>query len=189
MELTFSDAQIRQLFGSEDAENESSERFHEYFIKNRAYENLRTELPLRILVGHKGVGKSALLRYSYEEDRRNGVLSIFLKPDDLSELLRAESGSDINSLIDAWKTGIQKAVADKAIENITDGAFDEVDQSIVVFGARKISAIVRDCLKAYSEKIADAAQSAVYKNFLDKNKVNIYIDDIDRGGLLGRRIL
>jgi len=38
--LTFDDLQIRQLFGSEDAESEDLARFHEYFIKNRAYENL-----------------------------------------------------------------------------------------------------------------------------------------------------
>ena len=68
MKLDFSDLQIRQLFGSEDAETEKSDRFHEYFVKNRAYENLRAELPLRILVGHKGVGKSALLRFSFDEE-------------------------------------------------------------------------------------------------------------------------
>lgn len=61
MKLSFDDKQIRDLFGSEDAENESHDRFHEYFIKNRAYENLISDLPLRVVVGHKGVGKSALL--------------------------------------------------------------------------------------------------------------------------------
>ena len=66
--LTFDDVQIRQLFGSEDAENEDSARFKEYFVRNRAYENLVADLPLRILVGHKGVGKSALLRHAYKID-------------------------------------------------------------------------------------------------------------------------
>jgi hypothetical protein len=180
-ELKFTDAQIRELFGSEDAENESSDRFQEYFVKNRAYENLRSDLPLRILVGHKGVGKSALLRYSHEEDRKRGVLSIFLKPDDLSDLLKVGPEAEINALIDAWKSGIKRAVADKAVENITEGKIDEVDQGLVTFGARKLSAIIRDALKAYKPEIADAAQSTIYDNFLSKNRVNIYIDDIDRG--------
>ena len=179
--LTFSDQQIREIFGSEDAENESKERFREYFIKNRAYENLRSELPLRILVGHKGVGKSALLRYSHEEDKKNGVLSIFLKPDDLSELLKADAGSDINTLIDAWKSGIKRAVANKAVENITEGAVEDVDQSIVVFGARKLSAIIRDALGHYKPDILDGVQSTIFDSFLSNNRVNIYIDDIDRG--------
>lgn len=181
MQLDFSDAQIRQLFGSEDAETESSDRFHEYFVKNRAYDNLRANLPLRILVGHKGVGKSALLRYSFEEDSSLGILSIFLKPDDLSDLLKVSTGTDINTLIDAWKTGIRKAVAEKAVENLTDGAVDGVPEGIVKIGARKLTAIVKDALAAYKPDIVSSAQLLIYNNFLENNKVNVYIDDIDRG--------
>ena len=107
--LTFDDVQIRQLFGSEDAENEDSARFKEYFVRNRAYENLVADLPLRILVGHKGVGKSALLRHAYEKDLSDGILAVFLKPDDLSALLRSAGEGDINSRIDAWKSGIKSA--------------------------------------------------------------------------------
>lgn len=181
MKLNFSDLQIRQLFGSEDAETEASERFHEYFVKNRAYENLRAELPLRILVGHKGVGKSALLRFSFDEDIRNGVLSVFLKPDDLSELLKVVGNTDINTLIDAWKTGIRKAVAEKAVENLTDGAIDRIDQGKISFGARKLSSVLKDALAVYKPNILSAAQKSIYDNFLQNNRVNVYIDDIDRG--------
>lgn len=179
--ITFSDAQIRQLFGSEDAETEKTERFHQYFVKNRAYENLRSELPLRILVGHKGVGKSALLRYSFDEDVRNGTLSVFLKPDDLSELLKVPSGSDINTLIEAWKNGIRKAVAEKAVENLTDGSQDTIDVGIINYGARKLTAIVTDAVNHFRPDIVSAAQISLYENFLKNNKINVYIDDIDRG--------
>lgn len=181
MNLDFSDLQIRQLFGSEDAETENSSRFHEYFVKNRAYDNLRAELPLRILVGHKGVGKSALLRYSFDEDIKNGVLSVFLKPDDLSDLLKVAGNTDINTLIDAWKTGIRKAVAEKAVENLTDGAIDRIDQSAVAFGARKLTSVLKDAFALYKPDILAAAQASVYENFLKNSRVNVYIDDIDRG--------
>jgi hypothetical protein len=181
MNLDFSDLQIRQLFGSEDAETESSNRFHEYFVKNRAYENLRAELPLRILVGHKGVGKSALLRFSFDEDTKNQILSVFLKPDDLSDLLKVPNNADINTLIDAWKTGIRKAVAEKAVENLTDGAIDGIDQTVISFGARKITSILKDALSTYKPNILVAAQASIYENFLKNNRVNVYIDDIDRG--------
>lgn len=181
IKVTFSDQQIREIFGSEDAENEAEERFREYFVKNRAYENLRADLPLRILVGHKGVGKSALLRYSHAEDKRAGVLSIFLKPDDLSELLKVGPDADINTLIDAWKSGIKRAVADKAVEDFTEGAIDSVDQNIITFGARKLSAIIRDALGHHKPEILDTIQTSIYDSFLNNNRVNIYIDDIDRG--------
>lgn len=181
MKLDFSDLQIRRLFGSEDAETETSDRFHEYFVKNRAYDNLRAELPLRILVGHKGVGKSALLRFSFDEDVKSGVLSVFLKPDDLSDLLKVAGNNDINTLIDAWKTGIRKAVAEKAVESLTDGAIDRIDQSAIAFGARKLTSILKDALDLYKPKIFAAAQVSIYENFLSNNRVNVYIDDIDRG--------
>jgi len=181
MKIDFSDLQIRRIFGSEDAETETSERFHEYFVKNRAYENLRAELPLRVLVGHKGVGKSALLRFSFDEDVKSGILSIFLKPDDLSNLLKVAGNTDINTLIDAWKTGIRKAVAEKAVENLTDGAIDRIDQSSIAFGARKLTSILKDALDLYKPNILAAAQSSIYENFLRNNRVNVYIDDIDRG--------
>ena len=179
--LNFSDAQIRRLFGSEDAETENSDRFHEYFVKNRAYENLRADLPLRILVGHKGVGKSALLRYSFDEDVQSGILSIFLKPDDLADLLKVPAGSDINTLIEAWKVGIKKAVAEKAVENFTEGSVDKIDESTIKVGARKLTAIVKDALTKYKPDISAAAHSVIFDNFLSNSRVNIYIDDIDRG--------
>ena len=179
--LTFSDAQIRKIFGSEDAETENSERFHEYFVKNRAYENLRADLPLRILVGHKGVGKSALLRYSFDEDVRSGILSVFLKPDDLSDLLKVNSQSDINTRIEAWKIGIKKAVAEKAVENLTDGSVDKLDDNIIKVGARKITAIVKDALNSYRPDISSTVNAVIFDNFISNNRVNIYIDDIDRG--------
>ena len=58
----FDDATIEKLFGADDAENERPERFKQYFYYNHAYDSLVSPLPVRILVGHKGVGKSALLK-------------------------------------------------------------------------------------------------------------------------------
>lgn len=181
IKLTFSDQQIRQLFGSEDAENEDSERFHEYFVQNRAFDNLIAPLPLRIIVGHKGVGKSALLRFSFERDVENKILSVFLKPDDLSDLLKVQAGSDINSLIDAWKTGIKEKVAEKAVEQLTEGTVDKIDNSKIAVGARKLTAVVSDALRLIKPEIHDATQMALYEHFLSDQVIHIYIDDIDRG--------
>lgn len=40
-------------------------------------------MPIRILVAHKGIGKSAALRMSYLENIANNVLSIWARPDDI----------------------------------------------------------------------------------------------------------
>ena len=61
-DIRFDDLTIRDLFGTDTAEDEDPERLKAYFFKNKAYSSTRANLPLRILVGHKGIGKSALLR-------------------------------------------------------------------------------------------------------------------------------
>ena len=44
------------------AEDEEIGRLKEYYFKNDVYDKINNDLSLRILVGHKGVGKSALFK-------------------------------------------------------------------------------------------------------------------------------
>ena len=69
MPIFFTDENVAKLFGAEAAEDEPEDRFRQYFFYNQTYENLISQLPLRILVGHKGVGKSALLKRAYLSDQ------------------------------------------------------------------------------------------------------------------------
>jgi hypothetical protein len=85
----FDDATIEKIFGADDAENENPERFKEYFYRNRAYESLTADLPVRILVGHKGIGKSALLRRSHLDDKDKEKPSIWLRPNDIVDVKTA----------------------------------------------------------------------------------------------------
>jgi hypothetical protein len=114
---TFDDATIERLFGAEDAENETESRFKEYFYYNAAYSSLTAELPIRILVGHKGVGKSALLKRAYIDDVEHSNLSVWRRPDDLTPVRQEARGdADFNTRIEHWKTGILKIVAAKVVE-------------------------------------------------------------------------
>jgi hypothetical protein len=60
--LQFTEQNIQTLFGNEAAENESIERLKEYYFKSPTYLQIVGDIPLRILVGHKGIGKSALFK-------------------------------------------------------------------------------------------------------------------------------
>ena len=60
--LAFGEQEIQALFGHEAAENESTERLREYYFKTSTYDQVITDLALRVLVGHKGIGKSALFQ-------------------------------------------------------------------------------------------------------------------------------
>ena len=56
--LAFDERSIQQLFGHEAAEDEDPRRLREYYFKTSVYDQVKADLPLRILVGHKGIGKS-----------------------------------------------------------------------------------------------------------------------------------
>jgi hypothetical protein len=74
--IEFNDVAIEEIFGKEAAEDEAPTRLKEYFFRNKAYENVVLNLPLRILVGHKGIGKSALLKVSWIEDVEGSASSV-----------------------------------------------------------------------------------------------------------------
>jgi len=61
MDLTFDDSTNRKIFGHEAAEDEDILRLKEYYFKSKTYERLSADMPLRILIGHKGIGKSAMI--------------------------------------------------------------------------------------------------------------------------------
>lgn len=100
-QIVFDDETIQGLFGFEDAESESLDRLKAYYLKNSTYDRVRADLPVRILVGHKGTGKSALFKVAMSEDREAGNLPILIRPDDIAELGR----SDENFLLKVkqWK--------------------------------------------------------------------------------------
>lgn len=81
--LTFNEPEIQRLFGHEAAEDEDPRRLRQYYFKGTVFDAVATDLPLRILVGHKGIGKSALFKVAIAEDSEDGRLPISLRPDDV----------------------------------------------------------------------------------------------------------
>lgn len=81
--MDFNDVNVARLFGNEAAENEDRKLLKGYYFKNAAYEQVTGNMPLRILVGHKGIGKSALFRVAEMEDEENEILPIIIRPDDI----------------------------------------------------------------------------------------------------------
>jgi hypothetical protein len=111
--LTFSEIEIQSLFGDEAAEFEDLDRLREYYVKTSVFDQFVTELPLRILVGHKGIGKSALFRIAMSEDADRGRLCALIKPDDVVGL-----GDDGNSFLEQirnWKKGLTEILVTKRL--------------------------------------------------------------------------
>lgn len=100
--INFTPQNIAQVFGSLDAEREPIERLKAMFIKNQTYNEVIADLPLRVILGHKGTGKSAIIQMARYEERERENLQILIKPDDIQNL-----GCDDNFLnrIAQWKMG------------------------------------------------------------------------------------
>ncbi len=177
--LEFTDANIERLFGVEDAENENHERLKQYFFRNKAYSSLIEELPIRILVGHKGVGKSALLKMAALEDEQAGRLSVWIKPSDLVRYM-SHSEPDINRMIEIWKRAITDLIFEKTIERV--GISDVERKNAVAYASLK--ALISGIRKALSDRfgeIVDQSAKSLAASFLKDEVIRVYIDDLDRG--------
>lgn len=170
---------IYALFGNEDAENESPERLKEYFYRNRAYESLLSDLPIRIVVGHKGVGKSALLRMAHLEDIDSGMASIWLQPSDFSTLDETYDARFDKATL-GWQRGILSILFDKISERLLSRGKDSSD-NVAIATSRDLVNAIRALGEKYLSFKVDEAEKASIEKFLSSNRLYVYIDDLDRG--------
>lgn len=181
MAISFDDATVRKIFGSEAAESEDPERLKEYFLKNGAYDDLTADLPLRIVTGHKGVGKSALLRRAYLDDLDRDVLAVEIQPNDISELMATKGHESFIQKIERWKSGIKRIVAQKAVDSLIVNPVDSIANFGQINLGQRTTAFIRRCVELIKPDLNNGINSIVADSFLKNNIVRIYIDDVDRG--------
>jgi hypothetical protein len=173
--MEFNDVTIEKIFGKEAAEDEAPDRLKEYFFRNKAYQNVILDLPIRILVGHKGIGKSALLKVSYLEDEEAKVPALWLRPGEVKSLISSNTESLIH-LIEQWKAGLFSLITTEAFEHLT-GLPVPASSAIPPRGR---------ILDVVASMIGEAASipndhSVLAATFLRKRQLRIYLDDLDRG--------
>lgn len=174
----FNDETIQELFGFEDAESEPIERLREYYFKKDTFKRVTANLPVRILVGHKGTGKSALFKVAIDEERGKENLPILIKPDDIAEL--GKNDEDFLLRIRQWKYGLTKIIGSKALAEL--GVYnDDLKNKLNLFGVKLISFIAKSIsIKQVSVDIEPAKQILI-DNFMKTKKIIVFIDDLDRG--------
>ena len=182
----FDDATIERLLGAEDAENEDPARFQEYFFFNRTYDNLVADLPIRILVGHKGIGKSALLRRAYLRNCEAQDLAIWLKPNDLASQLAVGEETPPNQLIAGWKTALLRAIVNEALSCLAIGKHHRADRSTVYATALAAVDAITTAVTRFLKTNSAHVQGDLVTQYLKNRRVYIYIDDIDRGWTASR---
>lgn len=178
--ITFSEEQIQGLFGNEAAEDERITRLKSYFFKNDAYKKIKVDLPLRILVGHKGIGKSAIFRISYQENEANNELALWIRPDDIADLCEvSDETQDFLKLIRAWKEGLEKLIYDLIIDSVGEQADNDAIRPHLTKGLKVLNSVA-GLFKSEKFNISEA-KKVVVSNFLKQQSIYIYIDDLDRG--------
>ena len=177
MPLTFSETEIQALFGHEAAEDEDPERLRGYYFKTSTYDHIATDLPLRILVGHKGIGKSALFQVAMAEDREAGRVATLIRPDDIADL--GTDTSEFASTIRSWKTGLDRVIASKVLQSFGSAGSEKIDRLKRAGGG--LLDFLRSAFSDTDKLNLEAADRVLVQNFLSENRLIVYIDDLDRG--------
>ncbi len=170
----FTEDEIARLFGDEAADSEEINRLRQYYFKTDTYSKFMADRPIRILVGHKGIGKSALFRVAMSEDEEANKLSISIRPDDIAQI--GEDG-DLNKMIQKWKDGLTDIISRRSLQ-----ALGIDDQNLLNRAAQAGGKLLDFLAQTFqgSVNLAPAAQ-AVRQRFATNRVVAVYIDDLDRG--------
>ncbi|HZL09321.1 MAG TPA: hypothetical protein VFC65_04940 [Prolixibacteraceae bacterium] len=176
--VNFTDENIRKIFGSYDGEGENIDRLKEYYFKTETYSKIISDLPIKILVGHKGIGKSALFRIAMSEQKDSGNLPILIKPDDIGEI--GEKHESLILSIRKWKFGLTDIIAKKVLSEF--GIIDEgITARIIKVGGRIIPLITKSVIQQKDNSDITQSQKLLIEKFLTSNKIDVYLDDLDRG--------
>ncbi|MGL4768183.1 MAG: P-loop ATPase, Sll1717 family [Formosimonas sp.] len=178
MSFAFTEEILQKLFGHEAAEDEDPARLREYYFKGKVYEQVVADLPLRILVGHKGIGKSALFKVAIAEEAEKKHLTLLIKPDDILGL--GNETTDFLKLIRDWKVGINEIIAEKALISL-GLVFEGWREKLNQYAGLALSFLL-DTLKTddYVKNIKPV-KKLFLEDFLRRGKISVYIDDLDRG--------
>jgi len=177
--FSFSEENIARLFGAEAAEDEVFERLQSYYLKNKTHEKVTADLPLRILVGHKGIGKSAIFTMALHEDEVANKLSLKIKPDDIDNI--GKDTNDFSEMIRAWKQGLISIILNKIVQNL--GLVIKNEEYVSLFSKTgKILSFVRSIFqKQINDYNLEEPSKLIINKFLQENRIVVYIDDMDRG--------
>lgn len=193
----FETENITKIFGNEDAANENIERLKEFFFKRGDYLAVKSELPLTIVVGFKGVGKSAILKIAYEEDREENKPTIWIRPDDIIEMVDELSSNitDFSKMVLLWKRGIAKLIASRIASDWLFVCGDDAKSALMWaqeagyrsrdFVQKTISLLQPQIVKSVDTESTKAPFSRgehhILERLMSDQKIVLYFDDLDAG--------
>lgn len=186
-ELVFDEETIRAIFGHEAAEDETIDRLKTYYLKTNIYNSMKSQIPLLILVGHKGVGKSALLKVLSSEDADEDRIAISVQPNDIYDL--DVSSANFLEKIETWKNGLSNIIFSKLLLSISgmmlekqnNGSFknwvERFNNLLSSAIGKKVSDLQKDKISLSSAEFVVLLKNALFR----ERQIVVYLDDLDRG--------
>nr|WP_319494763.1 hypothetical protein [uncultured Desulfobacter sp.] len=192
----FTSFNIPKIFGHEDAADEDIERLKQFFLKRGEYDTVKSKLPLSIVVGFKGVGKSALLKIAYEEDIEENQPTLWIRPDDVVEMVEdLSTEADFSKMVLLWKRGVAKLIASRIASDWMFVHGDDTKSAII--WAQETGYRNRDFIQRtvsllqpkLKNSIDTGSQNAPYNcgehhiisRLLKNKEIVLYFDDLDAG--------
>lgn len=175
--LSFNEQEIQALFGHEAAEDETPDRLREYYFKTGIYDQIVTDLPVRVLVGHKGIGKSALFQIAIAEEEEADKITVLIKPDDIVGL--GTNTSDFLQTVRDWKLGLTDIITQKVLNSL-GGEQKNTISKLSSHGGRVLD-LLAETLPSFNINLAPAKERIIKRFIENKRNIYVYIDDLDRG--------
>ncbi len=182
------------LFGNEAGEDEPTEILNSYFFDKPSFKSFYSDSQKFMIVrSRKGVGKSALLKYTQSRISSQGsAITVYVKGSDLTSI-QAISGEGPSDLINGWQQRLCTRIALEIGKNLklalTDDTITLVEQSeLSGFKERNIVSAIFDRLKFKLSKaeiditklVSSDTKAILERYSKDQNiEVWLFIDDID----------
>jgi energy-coupling factor transporter ATP-binding protein EcfA2 len=161
--MSFTDEEIFSLFGKEAAEDEvDTTRFNEYFLKTEVVNSCLSDIDIRLIVGHKGIGKSALFKHLKGELHKRNESIISITPLDIKQLPNSDN---IGDMTNEWICGLKKCII-----------LELAKEKKMKFPAKIADKIVSQKIADISEEVIDAMMEVLKTT---GKKYHILVDDID----------
>lgn len=166
----------RLQLGSDSAEKDIQIGLLDYFYHNTAYNKILNEQKT-IIVGNRGVGKSAIFKYIASEEEKKGTIVLELSPEEysyeiLSSILKKESEG-------SWGKQSSYSISwQYLLYNLIFKALANKNKGLVIGSSKKIYSYVRDNLK--SSEINPIGKLISYLQKFEGVKVGQYEVSINR---------
>ncbi len=183
-DFTWTPKELSSLLGEEAAERTNADRLLTFFFRGSAFHQLASNAQIRVLVAHKGIGKTALLKAASHEiakDTTNTIVSVV--PESVNGIPVTADGNFVRMKTE-WKEGLRGVIAETLCRGF--GILDDALIRMISGGARSAPQFLTSAVQpALTEQPIDKGLDETVRKAIDaairEGKVFVFMDDLDYG--------